>query len=115
MRKILAAGMLAGAVAVIGAGTVHASNNDFAGSGHQGDHDASAYRVDITGFATGTVAEAGSVANGICTQLRSGVSEGRLVAAIADYQQSDVSDATYIVRGAEWHFCPSYYAAGITK
>jgi hypothetical protein len=99
---------LAGAAAVSFAGVAHADNGPF--SGPQGDHDVSAYWVDVSSFGSGSMASAAGLASAICLRLTQGASEGQLIAALAQPPYpTPVPDATFIVHAAEWHFCPTYY------
>jgi Protein of unknown function (DUF732) len=104
---------LAGVVAAIslGAGVAQAHTDNGPFSGPQGDRDASAYWVDVNPFGSGSVTSASRLANTICSKLADGFSEGRLIAVIAQTPDTTtaVSDATFIVHAAEWHFCPTYY------
>jgi hypothetical protein len=122
MKKMIIGGLaaLTLAVGIAGAGSAHAdityrgstsnavNNGPF--SGPEGDHSAEAYWVDMTSIGVGgTVAQAGKLGNTVCTGLTSGMSEGQEIAAIVDGDSSQVTRATLIVHGAEWHFCPAYY------
>ena len=107
MKNTIAAGLLA--VAVPGAATAHGDDPYYPFSGPMGDHDASAYWVDISSTGRGTVADAAQIANNVCTSLENGMSEGDIIAAAVNGNQSEISGATLIVHAAEWHFCPQYY------
>lgn len=79
-------------------------------SGPKGDHDASAYWVDISDvFPSGSVDDARGVATIVCAKLQQGVSEGDLIAAGASGGDMTIGDVRYVVDAAEWHFCPAYY------
>jgi hypothetical protein len=108
-KNILAGGLLAAGVAVVGAVTAHADDPYYPFSGPKGDHDASAYWVDISPMLTGTVQDAGNLAQTICGDLNQGISAGDVIAAAAHGDQYGVSEDTFVVDAAEWHFCPEYY------
>jgi hypothetical protein len=110
MFKTMLVTLAGAAVAVsLGAGVAHADNGPF--SGPMGDHDASAYWVDVSSVANGSLSSATGLAYTICSKLADGFSEGRLIAVIAQTPDTttSVSDARYVVHAAEWHFCPTYY------
>ena len=87
----------------------HADTGNGAYSGPQGDEDASAFWVDVSGFLNGTPAEAASLATDICGKLQNGTSEGQLIAAGAEDDQTQISKVKFVVHAAEWHYCPRYY------
>jgi hypothetical protein len=91
----------------LSSGVAHADNYPF--SGPMGDHDATAYWVDVSDMGIGSVASAARLANTICTSLEQGKSEGQIIAAGAGGNQSKVDNVTFMVHAAEWHFCPDYY------
>jgi hypothetical protein len=109
MAVAAGAGALAIGCAVTGAnllGVAHA----YPFSGPQGDQSAGAYWVDISSFDHKvTVKTAGEFGDVVCRGLTKGMSEGALIAKLADGDSSHVSDWTFVVHAAEWHFCPSYY------
>jgi hypothetical protein len=74
-----------------------------------GDHSVWAYQTDIAPEAHGTLDDARLLADTICSTLRSGTTEGHLIATMAHDDQYNVGDVTYVVHGAEWHFCPEKY------
>jgi hypothetical protein len=105
---IAAAGPAHADPSYIGVGSNAANNGPF--SGPMGDHSADAYWVDMTSIGvTGTVEQAGKLANTVCTGLANGMSEGQEIAAMVSGDSSQVTQATLAVHSAEWHFCPSYY------
>jgi hypothetical protein len=122
MKKMIIGGLaaLATTLGIAAAGAAHAdptysditsnaaNNGPF--SGPMGDHSAEAYWVDMTSIGVGgTVAQAGKLANTICTGLAGGMSEGEEIAAMVNGVSSQVTQATLAVHAAEWHFCPSRY------
>lgn len=114
-KRLVTGGLLAGgamvvmAATVIGAGIAKADPNGMSPwTGPMGDHSAPAYWVDISKFADGTVDDARTLATSICTALDN-QSEGNLVATMTDGVQHKIDTVTFIVHGAEWHFCPEYY------
>jgi hypothetical protein len=78
-------------------------------TGAKGDHSVTAYRADIAPEAHGTAADARTLADTICTALRSGTPEGNLIVDMAKEDQRQVGNVTMEVHGAEWHFCPDRY------
>jgi hypothetical protein len=102
--------LAAGVVPIADTNASKSLGNNGAFSGPEGDHDSNAYWVDISGAGMrGTVAQAAGLANTVCTKLEDGFSEGQLIAAGADGDQSKIPIMTRVVHAAEWHFCPSYY------
>ena len=114
MRNKGAAGILAAGAAVAGihfaatANAIPSGNGAF--SGPAGDEDASALWTDVNAFLPGWSADKDrQIAQMICGQLESGVSEGHLIAQIANGDASSVSDIRFVVHASEWHYCPTYY------
>lgn len=104
---VLAAGAAYAGMTLLGVGFAHADNGPF--SGPAGDHNAESMWVDVEPFDHSvTVAEAGKYAQTMCESLRSGMSEGQII-AIGAQKGFTVGDATFLLHAAEWHFCPEYY------
>jgi hypothetical protein len=96
--------------AVLAAEPVAHANTNGAFSGPEGDADGYAYLIDISPYLTGgSPADAAALGRQVCGQLADGVSEGRLIYAGSSNGKVSISDSRYIVHGAEWHFCPTYY------
>jgi hypothetical protein len=97
--------------AVLGAGLAKADPPGTAWSGAMGDHSTAAYWTDVTRMTDrgGDVNDVRHLADTICTTLRSGTSEGNLIASMSDDEQAKVGGSTMVVHGAEWHFCPEKY------
>jgi hypothetical protein len=80
-------------------------------SGTEGDHDASAYWIDInTVNVTGTVDKARELGTFICSQLRRGRIESDIIASGSGGDPSNIVQTRFVVHSAEWHFCPEYYS-----
>ena len=120
IKKIIIGGLAAAALALTTAGTagaITAGSTTPAFSGPAGDHDSGAFWVDVHPELNGsewTMAKDTQLAVLICRQLEGGVSEGHLVADVANSDgtptsQSGLNGITYVVHAAEWHFCPSEY------
>ncbi|BBX23875.1 hypothetical protein MTER_32860 [Mycolicibacter terrae] len=78
-------------------------------SGPAGDGDASAFWVDVSPYARGTISDAAQLGQTICGALQGGQSEGKVIAEATQGDQSEVLDAEFVVHAAEWHFCPQFY------
>jgi hypothetical protein len=108
MFKTVMAGATIALALTAGAGVAQADNGPF--SGPMGDHDASAYWVDVSSVANGSLSSATGLAHIICSKLEQGSSEGDLIAVMAQSTTSNsMSAAKFAVHAAEWHFCPTYY------
>jgi hypothetical protein len=104
MKTLIAAGLLAGAT-LMGAVTAHADSI----YGYHGDQDGSAYQHELSdaGVSTTSVAEAVALGRKVCLARDSGVSELHLLDSIS--RAYNYTQASTVVHGGEWHFCPTYY------
>ena len=77
----------------------------------KGDQSAAAFWVDVQYFLPDAWSQAQdeSMAQLLCSKLKGGESEGELIAEVAKGNASMISNITYVVHAAEWHFCPSSY------
>jgi hypothetical protein len=74
-----------------------------------GDYDGSAYAnmFSVVGVSY-SASDAENFGQTMCQAMRMGHSESEIAASAAQFNiQAD--DARYVLHGAEYHFCPSYY------
>ena len=79
------------------------------GGGYMGDYDGSAYAnmFSVVGVSY-SASDAENFGQTMCQAMRMGHSESEIAASAAQFNiQAD--DARYVLHGAEYHFCPSYY------
>jgi hypothetical protein len=116
MKKIIVGGLAAGAVA-LGIAAAAPANADIGfdpgssmyGGGSMGDHDKYAYWNMMDQYGKNLTPETAEYfATQACRALNAGASEGQVV-HIAEQSGMPGYIARLAVRGAEYHYCPSYF------
>lgn len=100
-------------IAVVGLGAAGTASADsyWPFSGPQGDHSRGAMWVDVQNQLPGwPVPKTETLAQAMCHRMMvDGLSEGELIAEIADGDSAGISGITFVVHAAEWHYCPTLY------
>lgn len=107
MKKIIIAGLLVGAAVTLA--PVASADNGYTGT--KGDHDGTAYWLDINDALPGRQTSSHELGLTICDKLGDGFAEQRLTDIVLGAGPVDMTmtDAQYVVYAAEYHFCPSFY------
>lgn len=111
---VLAVGAAFAGATVLGLFKAHADAGPFTGT--EGDHSAVAFQADGTSVGvTGPVFSAGKLAELMCSNMEQGKeSEDQAIASGVQAADIDVPTATYVVRSAEFHFCPDLFKGSVT-
>jgi hypothetical protein len=118
MKKLIGAGLLAGALMAGAAGIAGPASAEPVGSGHyyypsgsKGDQSVVAYYNDLTTQGIGVDGYSGADRAGayICSKLGQGYTEDALINTGVTLNGLNRNEAKVAVWSAEWHFCPSYY------
>ena len=119
IKAVLAAPVVAGLVGGLGLATVlkavppaHADST-FAHYGYEGDYNAWAYRDELryVGLLHEDIYNARSLSARLCGERAEGYTEYQVGVHLDQSPDGyTIAQEVAMVAGAEWHFCPEYYA-----